>query len=338
MKLYLALASSLYGLVIEARNRAFDRGWLKAKPVPVPVISIGNISVGGTGKTPLVGYIAGRFCDEGKRVVVVTRGYKRNTRTAVVVSDGEGNVLGHLLGGDEPVMLARRDHRVVILADRNRHEGCLCAVRDFSADIILLDDAFQHRHCARNVDIVTLDSSNPGFGDSLLPLGRLREPLRGLRRAHAVVLTKWKGDTDAEAIEKKIREVTNAKIFYSRYNPSGVATLFGDTDTSHRNVFAFCGIGSPGSFMRSLEAVGMHVTGSETFPDHYRYSTTDVRALVDAARRSGAQAMITTEKDAVRIASMQEAFLGFPVCFLRMEVDFTAQTPDFLQWLASNIS
>jgi len=302
----LAPFGALYSAAISARSIGYEKRFLKTHEVAVPVISVGNITVGGTGKTPLVQWLAQRLADSSRTVCILTRGYRReNPKQQVVVSDGE-QILSNLAhSGDEAMMLAESLRgRSAVLCDANRIAAATWAVDHLHSDVLLLDDGFQHRRLARDLDIVTIDASNPFGNEHLLPAGILREPIKNLDRADCIVLTR-SSDRETELIER-LRQVTNAPIFESRTTIDNFHALHSRNDVQDATeidepVAAFCGIGNPRAFFSQLRGVPMDVRHEAAFRDHHKYSQADIDHLTEQARSKGAQALITTAKDAVKL-------------------------------------
>jgi tetraacyldisaccharide 4'-kinase len=318
------MLAMLYGAAIRLRNRAFDRGLLRARPCAAPVVSVGNISAGGAGKTPLVARFAEHFLDGGLRTAVVTRGYGRRTRGSFVVSDGAGAVASCEDGGDEPVMLARALPALAVVADEQRARGCALAVARFGAQRIVLDDAFQHRACARDADIVAVDAARDPRRDALLPRGRLREPLSALRRASAVILTRCEDGPRTDAAERALRQETDAPVFRSAYAPValrrfGSEILLATDALRGREALTFCGIAVPASFLHTAEQLGVRSVRHMDFRDHHPYTARDIarlRALADS------RPMLTTEKDAVRLAAHGDALSDVELFYPVMRATF----------------
>ena len=210
--------SWLYGCGVVMRNVLYDRGFLHAEHVEVPVLSVGNITTGGTGKTPVVESIAKTFLKHGVRPAVVSRGYKRRTRGLVEVSDGAVVKTTAAECGDEPFLLATRIPRTVVVVDEQRVRGARYAAQKLGAQVMILDDGFQHRALYRNLNIVLIDASHPPFGMSMLPAGHRREPLRSLKRADVILLTKVTPASDSEAIKKRTEKYSAARFFTSSYS------------------------------------------------------------------------------------------------------------------------
>lgn len=318
----------LYRAVIAARNMLYDTGVFRVARLPVPVIAVGNISAGGTGKTPLAAAIAAHALARGCRVAFVTRGYGRRTRGTVVVSDGAGTLAHWRDGGDEPVMVARALPALPVVADERRARGCRVAVERFGADLLVLDDAFQHRACGRDVDIVAVDAARDPYTDRLLPFGRLREPVSSLRRAHAVVLTRWRDAPAWHAAEAQLRAELACPVERALYEVSALREAGGGTRKPESLagvvVAAFCGIGAPAAFVRTLEDLGARVADCIDHPDHHEYSDDDIRNIGARARAAGASALVTTAKDAVRMEDRAALAGGLPLLVLEMRAELPA--------------
>jgi len=300
----------LYLLIVWARAAAYQRGWLRARRLPVKVISIGNLTVGGTGKTPMVIRLAGALRERGLHVAILTRGYGRRERLPLVIN-GRGEVSRYTseLMGDEPVLLARRlpDATIGIGADRFALAQQILQMESLRPpDVFLLDDGFQHLGLARELDVVLLDSSNPFGGNAALPAGPLREPLGALDRADLIVLTRTRDAVSSDVVSTLRRYNPRAPLFQARTELTGVydaathrpANLF---VLKQQPVLAFCGIGNPEAFWEDLRRWGFEVAGTLAFPDHHRYVIDDFKTIIRQADRAGARALLTTEKDLVNL-------------------------------------
>jgi len=272
---------NLFGAVVAARNVLYERGVLKQSRLLRPVLSVGNLSVGGSGKTPFVILLAGLLQQRGVRVDILSRGYGRET-SGVLAVDAQGDAARF---GDEPLLMARRLADVPVIVGESRYEAGLEAERSFQTDVHLLDDGFQHRQLARDFDIVLLSPRD--LEDSLLPSGRLREPLSSLARADAIVWSNG-GDIPELAVTKPVWRVRR-RIELPPASPS--------------RPFVFCAIAEPERFFRDLERAGAHAVGHRSFRDHHAYGRRDVVELREAARSAGADGFLTTEKDAVKLAA-----------------------------------
>lgn len=299
-----ALAEPIYSGVVSHRNRRFDRG-VKVRSLPRPVISVGNITAGGTGKTPVVRWLCESLRHAGRRPAVLLRGYK----SAAGVSD-EQRMLEQSLRGDPPI---------VVRANPNRFEGGAAVLADRpDVDCFVLDDGFQHRKLARDVDLVLIDATRPfGFGH-VHPRGLLREPLKGLARAAALLITRSDEIPPAalDELEQQLRRYSTAPIYHSTHAHAGFRPATSDashppdhptSDLAGRRVFAFCGIGNPDSFLRQVEHFAGPLAGSRRFGDHHAYTEPDVRDLTAAAQQARADVMVTTEKDWAKLSAMPSA-------------------------------
>jgi tetraacyldisaccharide 4'-kinase len=340
MKLLLPLGW-LYALVVTLRNKLFDWGVLNVESVDVPVISVGNLTVGGTGKTPLVEYIVALLLEKNKRVAIVSRGYKRKSKGVVVVSDGKNLLVDASQGGDEPVQIARKFPSAIAVVSEKRVNAAKKAV-ELGADIVVLDDAFQHRYLKRDLNIVVIDATNDITKDAVLPAGRMREPLSGLKRANVVafskvdetVLSQVNLDTKlaqrATAPMALIRPYFNGAFIKYRYRVQDVRRAH-DNGTASLDVvrrmqlLAFSGIGRHEAFVHVLTKNGFAPISDMRFSDHHEFSEGDVATLASFAKAMNADACITTEKDIVRLRANGELakklFDEIPVFYLAIDVE-----------------
>jgi len=295
------------------RNRLFDRGLLPIVRVPAPVVSVGNISVGGTGKTPFVQMITGmieQLAAPGKvGIGIVSRGYRRRSRGQVVVSDGRRILSDPVQCGDEPVMLAEACHRAVVIVDSDRVGGVETAIR-MKSDLILLDDGFQHRRLARDIDIVLLDARNPLGRGLLLPAGFLREPASSLRRADVIILS-GVGEAGNEVAERcaKMESLTGKPVIATRlefdyWRRVGRGELLAADQIAGKKVVAFAGIAKPDRFFEAVEHLGGTIAARIALPDHCTYSKATIDHIARAFTRNRAEWLVTTPKDAVKLPSI----------------------------------
>ena len=300
----LRVAAALHALAASARAGAYDRGLLAVKHLPVPCISVGNLSVGGTGKTPLVAWLVEALSALGARPAVVSRGYGGSARGPERVT-AAGGVDAARRFGDEPTLLAARYPDVPVVVGRDRHAAGLLAVDPGGATVVVADDAFQHRRLARDIDIAVLDASR-GLGNGCqLPAGPLRESPGSLARAGFVVLNRVGAASDLMGLRRLVAQLApRASLAEADFAFAG----WRDARTgapaelpAGAAVYAFSGIANPGSFRRTLEVLGVSVAGEEVFRDHHPYGAREIERLQRAAAASGAAAAVTTAKDAVRI-------------------------------------
>ena len=308
----LAPLSLVFGAAVRIRSALYGNGILKTQSVSVPVISVGNLTIGGTGKTPLVEWIAGRLAERGHRICVLTRGYRRaNPSHRVLVSDGKQIVVDAEQSGDEAMMLARSLlDKAAVMCDADRVAGAQWAIKNLNADVLILDDGFQHVRIARDLDIVAVDATNPWGNGLLLPAGILREPIDSLNRAGCIIVTRTVDAVD-ERLQEQIKQATDAPTFHSTRVIRRITTLDSPQIDSDKEtllkqpIAAFCGIGNPKAFFEQLRDEGFDLQRTEPFRDHHKYSQTDIDSLSQRAAAAGAQALITTAKDAVKLASMR---------------------------------
>ena len=302
--------SAIYSAVMRARSTAYRRGWFSVSRLPVPVISVGNLTTGGTGKTPLVDWVCRRVAREGpsaKRVCVLTRGYARpNQKSQLVVSDGNTILADQYLAGDEPYLLAKNLLGIAaVICNPDRIAGGQWAIENLASEVFVLDDGFQHQRLHRDLDIVTIDATNPWGGGSLLPYGRLREPATGLSRAGCVVITRSDQVEEVDSLKTSIQQLApGVPVFTSRMVTTGIRTLDDQPAPFDREVplAAFCGVGNPGSFFDHLRRGGLAPVFSRSFPDHHNYTTNELVEIENSAAAHGAKILLTTAKDAVKLS------------------------------------
>ncbi|HMI51101.1 MAG TPA: tetraacyldisaccharide 4'-kinase [Candidatus Saccharimonadales bacterium] len=286
--------SLIYGGVSRIRVWLYARGWLKQKRLRGMVISVGNLTVGGTGKTPMVIWLAEKFLAEGKRVAILSRGYRGANGTSDEIE----------------LMRSRLRERVVFGVGADRYATGSALEAKGSIDVFLLDDGFQHLPLGRDLDILLMDASRPLNKELLLPAGRLREPIRAMSRANLLIVTRSEavpGTTEA------IGKLSQYPVFAAATRLLGFR-LLGATggvqtvdEIGSGPFLAFCGIGNPAAFFADLDAWGVKVSGTRAFADHHRYSDGDIAQIENAAERSGARALVTTEKDAENLAGVRRA-------------------------------
>lgn len=312
------VASSLWPLSVPysagayLRARAYKMGLFRQKRLDGITISVGNLTVGGTGKTPIVLWIAQRLLAEGKRAGILTRGYKGDT------APGSGATTS-----DEVRLLkARLGKQVEIGVGADRYASGQRLAKE-GIDWFVLDDGFQHLQLVRDVDIVLIDAMNPFGGGKVLPAGRLREPRSALGRADIVVVTR---SDHAAAVEAIVCRYSAAPIFYAQPQLEDVRVWRGeypgelDPDARSKNLFAFCGIGNPSAFLSNLRDWDFQIVGRKLFPDHHRYSSQDARHIEQEARSAGAEGLICTEKDIFNLEGAKFGELDVRYCSISMQV------------------
>jgi tetraacyldisaccharide 4'-kinase len=313
----LSILAAIYGKVIDVRNRLYDLGVFDTFDLGARTISIGNVTTGGTGKTPLVASVAKELADRGETVCILTRGYgRKDVNKRVLVSDGERLLADVTDSGDEPYELAEKLlGKAIVIADADRVDAAEWALRRFGVTAFVLDDGFQHRKAKRDVDIVCIDAMNPFGGGKVLPAGRLREPLVNLVRADVVVITRADLVDDNSYLRSQISELaSNASIF-----ESGNKIVNAD-DLAGLRAFAFCGLGNPDNFYQTVKREGIEIVGRRSFADHQVYSQTDIKTIEFDASTVVADCLITTAKDAVKLREMRFA-MPLHVVEIQIEID-----------------
>lgn len=293
-----------YALALKWHQR---RMRAEARRLPAFVISIGNLVVGGTGKTPMVLHVARALAEAGEVPAVLSRGYGGRSSSVARVNPSEESSINAGLYGDEPALLASRLAPLPVWVGRERWRSGLAAIETDGARILILDDGFQHMRLERNLDIVLLDARLPFGNGSLLPLGPLREPRSHLERAHAIILTRAEDPVKTAAAEEMLGSLFPGKpVFTCRHKPGGLLAgregrPLPPERVRGRRVLAFAGIAHPSSFFSSLETLGLEVAAGIGFPDHHFYGAEELHGLLDTARGLGASLLVTTEKDHVRL-------------------------------------
>lgn len=287
-------------------------GLRKRCKLGVPVISVGNLTFGGTGKTPAVQTLCRMLMEQGKKVVVLSRGHGGSARGAIIASDGEKILSNSTEAGDEPILLARTLPGVPIIVGKDRRVSGRLSIERFAPDVIVLDDGLQYWQLHRDLDIVVLDARKPFGSGFVMPMGDLREPISGLHRAGIILLSNSRFIKDAEykALLTRISKLApSAKIFRCAHE----AVSFRNVETGEeadlswaqgRRILAFCGIGKPLAFLHMLEDLGALVSRSVIFPDHHRLSEHDISSIIDEAAACSAEAIVTTEKDIARFGAL----------------------------------
>ncbi len=321
----MSLLSWTYAGLMRLRNRRYDRPD-RVTRVDVPVLSVGNLSVGGTGKTPMVCWIARRLEEQGHRPAIVSRGYRGKAgKGPLRVSDSEGIHLSAEIAGDEPAMLARMLPGVPVVVGSDRIAGAREAIAA-GADSIVLDDGFQHRRLGRDLDIVLLDAREPFGNGRVLPGGILREPPEGLSRAGVIVLTRSEGAPAPELLSRIAALAPGVPCLTSRHRAAGLVDSDGNQVEPPARALAFCGIAQPQAFRRSLEQAGVDPVAFHHYPDHHRYRETELAALARRCEELRVPA-ITTEKDRSRLAASMELFPDGQPLALRIEIAFDDDLP-----------
>jgi tetraacyldisaccharide 4'-kinase len=309
------LPSVLYGVVMRVRNICYDKGIIKVHNAGVPVICIGNVTTGGTGKTPLVIWLAESLRQKGVKCVILTRGYK--TQKGML--------------SDEPAILVKSCPDAKVVVNPDRVVGAKKAVEEYGAQVLVMDDGFQHRRLGRDLDIVAVDATCPFGGGMMLPAGLLREPVSALKRAGAVVITRsdQASPMQIQLIENAVRKANPAAVIArAAHAPVQAKMLKGKPVTiaelKTRKIYAFCGIGNPDGFFGTLNGLGLRLVGTRVYDDHYDYSVEDVRVIFKEATLKGARTILTTQKDWVKMAlpASREGSEVLPLAYLDIRLEF----------------
>ena len=304
----LTFLSFLYGLAVRLRVFFYRKGIYRSRSLPCRVISVGNLTLGGTGKTPFVILLGEMINRRGYRTAVLSRGYRgKYEGPCALVSDGDRILMDPLQAGDEPCLIAGKLKGVPVIVGRERWIAGRFAIDRFRTEVLILDDGFQHLALKRDLDFLLLDSFSPFGNGRLFPRGELREPISQARRADALVLTKGELDDMITNLGKRFTNLLEGKhVFRVQYEPEGI-TVWGQEkvlpclNLKKKRILAFSGLARPESFEKTLRGLEAEIVKFEIFPDHYAYEGKDLEALREKALRAGAEAMVTTEKDMVRI-------------------------------------
>lgn len=331
LKIVAHILSFFYLFIVNFRNWLYDYKILKEARLACPVISVGNITVGGTGKTPCVILLARMLQEKGLKPAVISRGYGgRKTGPMNVVSDGHNILLDCEIAGDEPVLLAHRLKGVPVITGAKRIITGKTAIEKFGADVLLCDDAMQHRQIFRDVNLVLLDSKAMKGNLHVLPRGKLREPIKGIRRASAVLFTR--ADETTKTDEPLIKLIHRKKIpvFKSIHRIEDI--LSGDEKTQKpvsalegKTVYAFCGIANPDSFKKTLLNAKIHLMALDVFQDHHPYREQELAKIRNNFVQSGADYLMTTEKDAMRLQNYPDFLKELFMLRIKMEIQPSSQ-------------
>ena len=313
---FLKFASFLFAAVVSIRYFLYRTGILRRYPLGIQVISIGNVTAGGTGKTPVTEIFARTLAAAGRKVAILSRGYRRKeaplwsrlftqvVEPPLVVSDGRHVLLDSETGGDEPYMLASNLPGVAVVVDRNRVKAGRYAIKRLGCDTLILDDGFQYQKLKHSLEVVLVDATNPFGNGNMLPRGILREPARNLSRADIIFLTKCRGDVSA--VRNEIRKYNEtAEIVECNHSPKVLKDVWSREEfplswLQGKTVCTLSGVASPRGFEDSLRRLGAKVVWCERYADHHRYAPSEILYALNRTADMGADALVTTEKDAVR--------------------------------------
>lgn len=322
--LFLTPLSWLYSALMGLRNLLYDRNLLRRRSLPVSVISIGNISVGGTGKTPATQWMAEQLLERGFSVALLSRGYRRTADATLLVSDGKQILATTETAGDEPMMLALNLPTVPIAVASDRYAGGQFLLEKFKLDFIILDDGFQHRKLQRQLDLVLLDA-RVGLRQRILPAGPFRESIAGLGRADMIWITRSETPEQRQFLMQEMQKITPAPVFCADLQVMGVFSAPGVghpiPSLTQNRILAFCGIANPDYFYQTLVASGLKPDYFKSYPDHHAYSSQDFAEIRQLTRKHQCDILITTQKDFVRIPATDSCHV--PIYYLAVALAVT---------------
>jgi len=357
-----SLASALYpislayGAGLKLREFAYRQGVLPSHRLPCKVICVGNITVGGTGKTPMTMYVAQKVKDLGYRVAIVSRGYRGSAESrGGIVSDGKSIGMGPERAGDEPYLIARSLREIPVIVGKNRYASGMLALKQFQPDVIVLDDGFQHLKLQRDIDLVLLDHALPFGNGHLLPRGILREPISALARSTACILTRYQAGQDepgTSRIELIDKYTPQSHVFYASHAPYCYGIQSGELLSDNRVVerrfppevegwkketsFGFSGIARNVDFQNTVKNLGFNTSGFLEFSDHHRYTAHDLNCIQSKAESAGARRLVTTEKDLVRLSPQNPFPLELVV--VGVKISFGNHREQFISFLKQQLA
>lgn len=355
LRFFLSIAAWVYSVIIRLRNFLYSRGWLKTYRVNAVIFSIGNITVGGTGKTPLVIWLYGYINHKSKiknqncGVSILTRGYKTRRASCVMrCAKDERNTQYAIRGAniDEPAILAQSCPQARVIVNPDRVVGAAEAFDKFGAKILIMDDGFQHRRLARDLDIVTIDAMRPfGYG-KLFPAGLLREPVASLKRADAAIITRCDQVLESELnqIENALQAINSDMIIARSMHSPICAKTIGDKEIGleglrDKKIFAFCGIGNPDGFLKTIKKFNSNLVGSKIYNDHYRYTEKDISVICEKAKKLKADLILTTQKDWNRLPiENRKSKIDIPFAYLAIELKFVSGEDKITQLIESALA
>jgi tetraacyldisaccharide 4'-kinase len=335
----LRMPAKLYELAVRLRVAAYETEYRRPKRLDAAVIAVGNITVGGTGKTPMVEHIARYIKSEDHSVAILTRGYGRESSGMLALnvpraassigasgqSRESARADSYREFGDEPLMLARALPDIPIVINKDRHEGGLWAASELGAEVLVLDDAYQHLAVARDLNILLIDATDPFGGFEMVPFGRLREPLYGIKRADAVIVTRADKPFDQAQTNAIIKHFCGNKVPVMYAYSSITRLRHIETGESYEtnqftgwNAALMCGIGNPQAFADDILQIGINIVSENFFTDHHAFTQEDLDRVTHAARDAGADLIITTEKDAVRLEGLKQG--AVPIYAAQLEI------------------
>jgi tetraacyldisaccharide 4'-kinase len=346
--------AKLYELGVRARAALYESNLLGTRSLSAPVISVGNLTVGGAGKTPCAAFLARFLIKEGYEVAILSRGYKRESVGRVEVSNGREILCGPKESGDEPFLLANLCHGARVVVDSDRYAAGKWLEDREPISAFILDDGYQHLRLARDLNLLLIDASEPLDQAKMIPFGRLREPVTAMRRADAVIATRSDRPFDRRSLENAIGRFARADtpVFYARHKITELISLdgaggsgripadfapadFDPADFNRMRVAAVSGIARPDRFAADLESLGMEIALRLDFDDHHRYTSEELSEILERAREARAEAVITTEKDMVNMPTGFAVSPAPPIFAARIE--FALENEDALKALVRRV-
>lgn len=354
LRVILRFLSWIFAVIVQVRLWLYHHRIIRPSTLGCQVISVGNLTVGGTGKTPVVEVFAKHLQQQGRKVAILSRGYKskelpfwqkvmqRVTTGEIespprVVSDGKRLLLDSYTSGDEPYMLASNLPQVAVVVDKDRVKAGKYAIKELGCDTLILDDGFQYLKLGHRLDIVLVDQTNPFGGGHLLPRGLLREPMRNIKRAGFIFITKCDVGGAPELKDQLRRMNPHAEISECRHAAKYLKDVFGKmtydlTTLKGMKIAAVSGIAVPESFENALRSFGAEIVYTRRFSDHHRFSQQEVIDTINLSIKNGADAILTTEKDAVRFPFVDR--LDIPLLYMRVEIEMFSGEEEFMDWIS----
>lgn len=354
LRVLLKVLSVIFSVVVQLRLTLYKHRIMRPSTLGCQVISVGNLTVGGTGKTPVVEVFARNLQQQGRKVAILSRGYKsketpflqkmvqRITTGKIetpprVVSDGKRLLLDSWTAGDEPYMLASNLPEVSVVVDKDRVKAGKYAIKELGCDTLILDDGFQYLKLGHRLDIALVDSKNPYGGGHLLPRGLLREPMRNIRRAGFIFITKC-GEDGAPELKEQLRRLNpEAEISECRHAAKFLKDVFGDRTyplekLKGMKIAAISAIAVPESFEDALRSFGAEIVYTRRFADHHRFTQQEIINSINWGMKRGAEVILTTEKDAVRFPFVDRR--DIPIIFMRVEIEMLSGEAEFMNWIS----